>query len=159
MELNLVKDLLEDVKAGVFTNLIYTVECPVKSEFKKEGYKVRKTVNITVRFKINYGNIKSVKEREYTPSDRKSNFVSVVKNAITYNTNTEKYYLSVFPFKRSHTKCLYEVYMPADDSWFIYPLDQIKESGLLIDSYFGKKSTDMYRINIENIFSIKGRWA
>ena len=162
MELNLVKDLLEEVKPGVFTSLIYTVECPVKSEWKKQGIKVRKTVRTTARFKINYRNIKTVQDRlseGSQTSSKTNNFVPIVKNALYHNTNTDKDYLNVYPIKSVKPGTLYEIYFPCYDSWVIYPEAEVKESGILIDSYFNKKATEMYRINVENIFSIKGRWA
>lgn len=161
MELNLVRDLLSEVRPGAFTNLIYTIDCPVKAEFKKQGIKVRKTVRTNVRFKINYSNIKSVREKGYKESSRKNNFVAIEHNSLYHNTNTGKDYLNVYPFKNSRTKNLYEVHMPfyGEDVWYIFPEEEIRENGLLIESYFNKKATSMYRINVENIFSIKGRWA
>ena len=61
MELNVLEKIMESLKPGVYANIVYNVECPVKAEFKKQGIRVKKMVSMTARFKINYNNIAKVK--------------------------------------------------------------------------------------------------
>ena len=168
MEIGLIREILADRKPGVFTNLVYTVDCPVKSEFKKQGVKVRKTVNTVARFKIKYGNIASVKARKEKEAEvgnepkkpRANNFVSIVENLLYHNTNTDKDYLNVYTIKNNNTKKLYEVHIPifGENVWNVFSEEEIREKGFLIDSYFNKsEGGEMFRINAENISSINGR--
>ena len=163
MKLQLLEEIINNIKPGTYTNIVYDVSCPVKAEYKKQGIEVHKTVSMTARFKINYYNIKAVKERIVESNNQKktNNYKSIVKNAIYYNTNTEKYYLNVYNINKPCIKTIYEVKIPMPndkDNWNIYPEDQVRDAGILIDSYFRSQNTEMFRINIDNIFSINNRW-
>lgn len=157
MELNSLIELMEDVRPGTFTRFNYETKCPVKAEFKKQGIEIIKLVSTTARFKINYGNIKAVKEREAekTFSNKTSNYKAVVKNSIYYNTNTEKYYLNVYPIKNSHSKISY--FIKSSKGWKTIKKEDVEK--YVISSYFNKSQTSMFRINVENVYSVKGRWA
>ena len=167
MELNLVRKLVENRKPGTFTNIVYTVECPVRAEYKKQGIKVRKTVSAVVRFDINYGNIASVKIKKETESNdvpkkpRANNFVVVTENMIYHNTNTNKDYLNVYTVKNSIPKKFYEMITSGKDTWSALSESDLKTNNILIDSYFNKKEhNEMFRIDVNNILSINGvqRW-
>ncbi len=158
MNINTIKNLLDNIKPGVFTRLTYTSELPLKAEFKKQGYRVVKTNSITTRFGIHYGNIKEVKERDSepsnAPSEKVSNFSWVIKDNLQYNSKTEKYYLCTYPTKRGrNSSAKYSVYLP----------DGTHHDGLsdfnhdwVINSYWGKGVTNMMKINIDNIVKIGG---
>lgn len=163
MELNLVREMLETRKPGVFTTINYLVDCPVKAEYKKLGIQVRKNVTTKARFNINYKNIASVKERLSNEEDKKpraNNYVPIVANLLYHNTNTDKDYLNVYTIKGNHSKRKYEVNIPSNglDVWHIWSEDRVREEGFLINSYFSGKSgeNEMYRINVNNILSING---
>ena len=156
MKLNTLKRKIKNIRPGVYTRIVYEVDCPVKAEYKKEGVKIRKHVCMTARFGIRYGNIKSVLERSsehYT--SKPSNFTPIVENYIYYNTNTQKHYLNVYTIKNSHTKTIYHVYK--DNKWTTMVRDEVKDSELVIPSYFEKTKPEMFRISIENVMQLGNR--
>lgn len=166
MELNLIREILENRKPGTFTNITYVVECPVKAEYKKQGIKVRKTVSAVVRFDINYRNIASVKAKKEKETEtdtpkkpRTNNYVPITENMLYHNTNTNKDYLNVYSVRNHYPKNRYEVSMPffGDNAWQTFSESEIRSNHLLIDSYIFNKVEPMYRININNILSIDGR--
>ena len=162
MQISSIKNIMRDIKPGVYANIVYSVECPVKAKFQKEGVVVKKIVSMTARFKIKYSNIKTVKERreQKLNSDnrtRTNNFVPIIENCLYRNTNTGYDYLNVYTVKNNHKKSLYEVIIPKayGCSHSILDEEELKESGYLIDSYFTKKrNTEMMRINTDHIASI-----
>lgn len=155
MTIEMIKDLLNNVKPGVFTRLTYQTELPLKAEYKKQGYRIVKVNSITTRFGIHYGNIKEVKEREGSDSSEKvNNFNWVMKNNLQYNSNTDKYYLCTYPTKRGRNgSWRYVVYLP--DGVTFDGLSDINRDWVQ-DSYWNKKSTNMMKINIDNVIKIGG---
>lgn len=155
MTIEMIKDLLNNVKPGVFTRLTYQTELPLKAEYKKQGYRIVKVNSITTRFGIHYGNIKEVKEREGSDSSEKvNNFKWVMKNNLQYNSNTDKYYLCTYPTKRGRNgSWRYVVYLP--DGVTFDGLSDINRDWVQ-DSYWNKKSTNMMKINIDNVLKIGG---
>lgn len=95
-------DLLNSVKSGAFMRLQYTSEVPIKSAYKKEGYEVRKITETTVRTGVSYKNLKAVKDSPQVTTSRVNNYVWKLHNRIKYNTNTNKYYISVAPIKHGN---------------------------------------------------------
>lgn len=159
MNINTIKNLLSSIKPGVFTRLTYVSELPLKAEYKKQGYKVIKTNSITTRFGIHYGNIKEVKERDSQISseptvERTNNFSWVMKNNLQYNSKTEKYYLCTYPTKHGrNSSAKYSVQLP--DGNVLNGLTDFNHDWV-INSYWNKDSTNMMRINIDNVIKIGG---
>lgn len=159
MNIESIKDILKNIKPGVFTRLTYQTELPLKAEYKKHGYRIVKINSITTRFGIHYGNIKEVKERELATSaedvvKRPSNFSWVMKDNIQYNSNTDKYYLCTYPTKKGRNgSWKYIVYLP--DGASFWDLTNINKDWVQ-DSYWNKKSTNMMKINIDNVIKIGG---
>ena len=165
MKITNIENILKTIKPGAFTAISYESECPVRASFAKQGYKVRKATSMVARFNINYGSIKEVikKNAEKEASGefskpRTNNFVAIVKNCLYHNTNTGSDYLNVYTTKISNTKSEYFV-CEGDNNWKPVSLDYIKEMDYLIDSYYKRTSSDptpMFRINVDNVTSIKG---
>ena len=153
MNIETIKNALNNIKPGVFTRLTYQTELPLKAEYKKQGYRIVKVHSITTRFGIHYGNIKEVKEREGSGSSEKTNnFHWVMKNNIQYNSNTDKYYLCTYPTKKGRNgSWRYIVYLP--DGVAFDGLTNINRDWVQ-NSYWNKKSTNMMKINIDNIIRI-----
>ena len=87
------------IRGGRIGRLTYMTDVPVKAEFKKQGYKITKIVESSVRFGVNYHNIASVTERKSEQSTvtntRANNYEWVIKNRIKHNNKTDKDYLVV----------------------------------------------------------------
>lgn len=102
----------ESIKGGRIARITYKTEVPLKAAYKKQGYKITKIVETSVRFGVNYNNIASVIQRreneEKVTSNRANNYEWIVDNRIKYNTNTEKEYLVVASLNHGHnTKVKY----------------------------------------------------
>lgn len=155
MNIETIKNLLSKIKPGVFTRLTYQTELPLKAVYKKQGYRIVKIHSITTRFGIHYGNIKEVKEREASLSSEKTNNYNwIMKDNIQYNSNTDKYYLCTYPTKKGRNgSWRYVVYLP--DGVSFEGLTAINKDWVQ-DSYWNKKSTNMMKINIDNVIKIGG---
>lgn len=91
---------VNSIKGGQIARVTYRKELPLKAEFKKQGYKLIKITEISVRFGVNYHNIARVIERKAQVDNkeyvqRANNYEWVIKDRIKYNKNTEKEYLVV----------------------------------------------------------------
>ena len=160
-----ITNILKTIKPGTFTSISYESDCPVRAALVKQGYKVKKSTSMVARFNINYGSIKEVikknAEREAggeVSKSRTNNFVAIVKNCLYHNTNTGNDYLNVYTTKIPNIKSEYFV-CEGDNNWKPVSLDYIKEMDYLIDSYYKRTSSDptpMFRINVDNVTSIKG---
>lgn len=169
MEAIIMKTLLKEqiisatkaIRGGSIARITYKTEVPIKSEFKKQGYKIIKIVETSVRFGVNYHNIASVIERksnlEYVPTLRKNNYTWVVKNRIKHNDQTNKDYLVVATLPVGHnTKVKYLI-----EGTFVGTIDMGDSidshyQHIVLDSYF-KKSSEMREIkniSFENIITI-----
>lgn len=156
MNINTIKNLLGNIKPGVFTRLTYMSELPLKAEFKKMGYKIIKTTSVTTRFGINYGNIKQVKERDTEKKSYKMNEALkwIVKDIIQYNSNTGKYYLCTYPTEKGrNSSSKYDIYLNGER---VMKGVDIIDRNMIINSYWDKKATCMMKINIDNVVKIGG---
>ena len=149
------------IRGGSIGRVTYKTELPIKSEFKKQGYRIIKIVETSVRFGVNYHNISSViaRKNDATPSDRKvtNNYVWLSKNRIKYNTNTHKHYLVVASLPVGHhTKVKYIL-----EGSIMGTLDMGNAidgpyKHIVLDSYF-KRSNDcneIRTISFENVIAI-----
>ena len=160
------EEIIEAVKAvrgGTVTRVTYKTDVPVKAAFKKQGYRITKIVETTVRIGVNYGQIASVKaknaETPYTPDHNKTNnYEWVVKDRIRHNTNTGKDYVVLVNFNKGHnTKVKYVI-----EGTFVGTIDMgnsIEDAykHIVLDSYFNKPSGgygEMRNVAFENIIRI-----
>jgi len=152
------------VRPGTITRIMYKTECPVKAEYKKQGYRMVKVVETSARLGVNYHNIASVIARKAEEGlketvARVNNYEWVLKNKVRHNTATGKDYLYAAAFNKGHhTYSCYILMTPdrSDVKW-LSPLD-LEESeykDILIPSYWKKgDATEIRNISFENIYRI-----
>lgn len=141
---------------GSFFRISYNTELPVKASYKKEGIKIYKHTNKTVRTGCSYKNIKDIPTaRGY---GNPVNYEWVMKNSVSYNKNTHKFYLSVYPTERGcNVRSAYTIFrngMPE----VTFDVANIKD--YVIDSYWNKGNPSKKQmISADNIskISFKGK--
>ena len=147
---------------GRICRIEYDAEVPVKAVYKKAGIKIIKHVSTTVRTGVSYSNLPNVinkrgNESEETSSKKRTNnFEWVIKNVLTHNTNTNKDYLYVAPFKKnSRTKISYTIEVEGDRASSIVE-NMINEC--VLDSYKNRKGycPEIMTICVDNIRKING---
>lgn len=150
------------VKNGTFTRISYVTDVPVNALAKKNGVSIKKCVESTVRIGINYANLASVRNRSKTDNDntkiRVNNFVPYLGNKISYNTNTNDYYLNVFTTPNANTKVTYIETYVVDGKMVKTTLPGNKEllNPWVTPSYLKKSDSpiDMYRIRLSNLIKV-----
>lgn len=149
------------VRGGAIARITYKTEVPVKAEFKKQGYKVIKIVETSVRFGVNYHNIASVIKRksnaEYITTSRTNNYEWIVKNRIKHNNKTDKDYLVVATLPVGHnTKVKYLIEGTFVGTIDMGPTIDSHYKHIILDSYFRKASEmrEIKNIAFENIIAI-----
>lgn len=152
--MNLVNEIIA-VKSGTFFRVGYKSECPVKAEYKKQGIKVSKFVETTVRTGVKYTHIKGV-ELASDGEQKKSPYSWIVPNKIKAHETNGCEYLVVATVNKNHrTKSKYVVTINGVDT--IVDKNEVKE--YLINSYFNdnKKSSPVRTIKLTNILSFNGQ--
>lgn len=149
------------IRGGTINRVTYKTEVPLKAEFKKQGYKITKIVESSVRFGVNYHNIASVIARKAEETintvARTNNYEWVIKNRVKHNTKTDKDYLVVANLPINANKKVKYIL----EGSIIGTLDMGSEvdgpyKDIILDSYL-KKSNDereIKTISFDNIISI-----
>lgn len=150
------------IRGGTIARVTYKTELPIKAEFKKQGYKIIKIVESSVRFGVNYHNISSVIQRKAQRSEesmisRTNNYEWVVRNRIKHNTKTNKDYLVVASLPvGDNTKVKYIL-----EGSVMGTLDMGSEidscyKNIVLDSYFTRSNEgrEIRTISFENIIAI-----
>ena len=156
----MLRDIIEKLKSGTFFRLSYKTDCPVKAMYKKNGVKVVKIVETTVRTGVNYRNIKEVIEAtEERTSDR--NYVNpyswVISNKIKHHNEKNEDYLVVATAKKHNTESQYLISINGIDD--IISKEELIEQGYLIDSYWNnnKPHSCVRTIKFSNILAVNGK--
>lgn len=133
------------VRGGTIARIAYKTEVPLKAEFKKQGYKIIKVVETSVRFGVNYSHIASVIARksspEYVARPHTNNYEWVISNRVKHHTQKDKDYIVVANLpKGHHTKTKYLL-----EGSFVGTLDMGDSidgpyKDIVIDSYFKPNS-------------------
>ena len=76
------REIMENVKPGVFTRIKYKSDASLAAKAKKEGHTVTKIVEKTVRFGVNYYEIEAVKEREAVRTEPKKEMKQLYESLI-----------------------------------------------------------------------------
>ena len=149
------------IRGGTIVRLTYRTDVPIKAEFKKQGYRIYKIVESSVRFGVNYGRIASVIARKsdenYQPIVRTNNSEGIIKDRIKHNNNTNKDYLVVATLPGGHnTKVKYII-----EGTLVGTLDtgdtiDSHYSHMVLDSYFKRQieTHEIKNISFENIIAI-----
>ena len=162
MTYEMVIKALNQVKKGSFVRFGYTTDMPLKAEYRNQGYKIQKVTETTVRFGINYYNIKSVKEafeKENKTPERKLrvNLETVISNEVYKNNKTGEFLLRFYPTKSgTNTKANYVIYKNniiveacAED---LHNMESVVK--MVLDSYWTKPVTATKMVKLDNIFKI-----
>ena len=149
MKLEDVRKALDHIRPGCFFRIGFYSDVPLKAEFKKQGYAIRKVTWVTTRTGICYSHIKGV-QFSLSSSPKVNNFVWEKKHYLSYNTATKKYYLNIYPISRgAGVKTVYMVFKDG------VQISSEKDDTMILPSYLNNdRSTKICKINIENIISI-----
>lgn len=152
----------EQIKNGVLFRLGYRTEVPLKASVSKQGFKLIKFTEQTVRMGVSYFNLKAVKERESSrdSSNRTNNFEWVIKNKLKRHNDTGKQYLQVAPIKHGGNKK--SLYYFSNDSEILH-LNENQAKALMEEicnpSYLNKKNSEptVFTVNTDNIFLMENK--
>lgn len=158
MTYEMIIQALENIHPGSFFRISYKTELPLKSAFSKQGYKIYRLCQSTVRTGINYGNIRFVIEERsrnsYSSIPHKSNIVPVVKNRVYKNSETNQMYLRVYPTKKGTNKVSQYVIVNPDGMMSgMTNLDE-KSKAMIRDSYFNSRYSPVSMIKLENLYRV-----
>ena len=156
---NIIK-AVSTIKNGTMCRVTYKSELPVKAEFKHRGIKVVKYTEATVRFGVNYNNIKTVIEKKnaenYTPTERTYDRTWLVDNKIFVNNKNGNPYVRIANVRNHANKnSIYSIIRDNKDIRVEQLSDSDKE--LIINSYWNRpyEMPEIQDINADNIISIK----
>lgn len=156
------EEILETTKAikgGRIVRVTYKTELPIKAEFKKQGYKIIKVVETSVRFGVNYHNIANVIKRKMEKETTRkvtNNYEWIIKDRIKHNTNTDKDYLvfATLP-KGSNTKVKYILYGSIMGTLDLGDEIPSNYKCIVLDSYFNRSNErDIQTVSFENVIRI-----
>ena len=159
MTIDCISKVVETIHPGSFFRINYVTELPLKAKFKNNDWHIIKEVSVTSRTGIRYAKINGVVFSD--ASKKVSNFRWYIKNYISYNTSTGKYYLNIYPIGwGSNMKIRYKICHGNQEVATCTELtDDFKE--YVIPSHFnknGSSSTKIMKININNIISINNHY-
>ena len=158
MTYEMIIEALNNIHPGSFVRVGYRTELPLKSSFSKQGCKIVRVSESTVRTGINYRNIQSVIEEKAgqleAPRAHRKVITSVIKNKIYKNLDTDQMYLRVYPTRKgTNKKNTYLVITSNGDRYFSDNINnEMKE--MIRDSYFDNKFRPISMIKIENVYRI-----
>lgn len=146
------------VKNGQMCRIKYKSEMPVKAEFKKQGIKIVKVTEATIRFGVDYEHISTVIERksneDYTPAVRANNYEWVIENKICHNSKTGKDCVRFATLNGgAHKKVVYIVVDSLNETYDIESLTE-EQKKYIQDSYWNRTTPEVQNILFENIIAI-----
>ena len=154
---------LKSIKPGCLFRITYKSELPVKAEFKKNGYRLVKITEATVRTGVDYSNIQSVIEKRENASEdgavakqRENNFEWIIRDRVSYNSNTNKFYARVATLRNGGAN-IHSKFILVDSMSETYELEKLSESqkDIVQNSYWNRASApEVQNISFENIISI-----
>ena len=165
MELLNIIRALNKIKNGAFTRIGYITEVRMNADFKNKGYRMLKVTETTVRFGLNYGNIKSVIEQNSknkaegkVKKPRANNNIDLIKNKLVFNTNTQKAYVNAFYAKNNNVKNRYILVNVSNDVPYLIPITSDSYKNIweeyIINSLKNTNEPPVFQINTSNIFRI-----
>lgn len=146
-DLRSIMEIISEVKNGTINRIVYKSELPINKDAKRLGIKIYSVTDKLIRFGVAY---KGEDSSEAAGSKKKTNnFNWILKNKISFNSNTEKYYLRISKLnKHSNTKRNYFIDINGD----CMQISEATAKEFLIPSY-GKSygPHTIQNISIENI--------
>lgn len=158
MTYEMILEALDNIHPGSFVRIGYNTEIPLKSSYAKQGYKLTRISESTVRTGIRYSNIKSViQEREGRMEPARSyrkTIVPVIQNKIYKNKDTDQLYLRVYPTSKGTNKVsTYVLVSPNGASYISSTIDSPMRE-MVRDSYFDNKFRPISMIKLDNVHRI-----
>ena len=156
MELTKAIETLVRIKKGTFTKFVYKSDVKVKAACK-DTVKISKYTVATARFGINYGHLKTTISKGIEKSSnniKKTNYVSVLKHMIEYNTNTDKYYVTAYT-SPNKPKVTYLIYKDGKLDKITNTKSDIRE--YVTDSVYSTSRINengIYKVNLDNVIRI-----
>lgn len=153
--------IAKNIRGGTITRIAYKTEVPLKAEFKKQGYKITKVVETSVRFGVNYNHIAAVIARksaaDYVARPYTNKYEWVLFNRVKHHIEKNKDYIVVATLpKGHHTKVKYLL-----EGSIMGTLDMGDSidghyKGIVIDSYFKPSNyiDEVKTICFDNIFML-----
>lgn len=157
-------EAVSNVKNGCIARISYRTELPIKAAYKKQGYKIIKVVETSVRFGVDYFNIGSVIERKAAEAEagkvpvvRENPYEWVIDNKVKRHIAKDKYYVVAAVLNGGHNT--HSKYILVGSP--IGNIDMGSEispeyRNIVLDSYFNKSSNggEVRTIAFENIIRI-----
>lgn len=158
MTYSFLEEALEGIHSGSFFRIGYITELPLKAAYAKEGWRILKVTESTVRTGINYRNIQSVIEDRESRSEvvrsRKNNIIPVQPRRIYKNVETDQMYLRVFPTVKGTNKDVsYILVTPSHSRYDFRELDEEMRE-MVRDSYFNQKARPIATLKIDSIYKV-----
>ena len=150
------------VRGGTITRVTYCTDVPIKAEFKKQGYRIKKIVDTSARIGVNYGHLPSVIEKNKdkvneAPNNNSSNYEWVIKDRVRHNTNTNKDYVALISFNKGHnTRTKYIIEVPSVGNIDMGGEIDSHYRHIVLESYFKKSygDTEFKNVAFDNIIKI-----
>lgn len=149
---------------GRICRIGYRTELPVAAEYKKQGLRITKITERSVRVGVKYDHIKSVIERLNGIEKSKvisNNYIWIVPNKVKFNNKTQQYYLQVANVNKNHrTHNKYFIVWPEKNIYcFTDDIEDSPYKNCIINSYFTKKEApvsggEIQTISFKNIYKI-----
>lgn len=158
MTYSFLEEALKDIHSGSFFRIGYITELPLKAAYAKEGWRIVKMTESTVRTGINYRKIQSVIKDQESRSEvirsRKNNVVPVQPRRIYKNVVTDQMYLRVFPTQKGTNKNASYILVTPDRSPYTFKDMDEEMREMVRDSYFTQKSRPIETLKIDNIYKV-----
>ena len=152
---------LDKIKNGTPCTVVYKSDCSskLKAAVKSTVSKVEKISIIPVTKGIDYSNKKSViakREEEIIKwgfYNTREPFYTKLDNSFAKNKKSEQYYLLFGPQPNKNARPISE-YVLNGDNTTKYTSEQIREMGILQDSYWNKEGIPFYTLKLDGVIAI-----
>jgi hypothetical protein len=159
MELTAIKEIMSTINPGTFFRCEYSSSIPLKAEYRNAGYKLIKVASIITRTGIHYAHIRGVDfdsaKKNYN-LNRVNNFIWEDPYKISFNTNTWKYYLNLYPVQHCNCDFKFKLFMDDEEIEVCETVfDDPSITKMILPSYL-KSNSDykVIKVNINNISKI-----
>lgn len=152
MELNQILEKLDKKQKGSWFRLDYCKDLPITAQAKKNGFVVLKYSRSTVRYGIDYKNLKSTKE--------KIEQGKILTNKLNWGSWIPGYEGKFIEHKGKYYLRIYSSPNKTKSSYFLngrpIKIEKLKEMNIVQKSYWnsGKEPTDTLTICVNNIQEI-----
>ena len=152
---------LDKIKNGKPCTVVYKSDCTgkVRAAAKSTITKIEKISIIPVTKGIDYSHKKSVIEKRTEETlkwgfyNTKEPFYTKLDNSLAKSKKSEQYYLLFGPQPNKNARPVSEYILNGDDTKK-YTAEQIREMGILQDSYWNKEGIPFYTLKLDGVIAI-----